>query len=103
MRTIANKPGEEEVHARHILVDSEDQAKKIIDQLNKHGADFATLAKAKSKDPAAQNGGDLGFFKKADMVPEFADAAFALKPGEVTQTPVKTQFGWHVIKVDEHA
>ena len=97
---IANKPGEEEVHARHILVDSEDQAKKIIDQLNK-GADFATLAKANSKDPAAQNGGDLGFFKKADMVPEFADAAFALKPGQVTQTPVKTQFGWHVIKVDE--
>ncbi len=97
---IANKPGEEEVHARHILVDSEDAAKKIIDQLNK-GADFATLAKANSKDPAAQNGGDLGFFKKADMVPEFADAAFALKPGQVTQTPVKTQFGWHVIKLDE--
>ena len=97
---IANKPGEEEVHARHILVETEDQAKKIIDQLNK-GADFATLAKANSKDPAAQNGGDLGFFKKADMVPEFADAAFALKPGQFTQTPVKTQFGWHVIKVDE--
>ena len=97
---IANKPGEEEVHARHILVETEDQAKKIIDQLN-HGADFATLAKANSKDPAAQNGGDLGFFKKGDMVPEFADVAFALKPGQISQTPVKTQFGWHVIKVDE--
>ena len=96
----ANKPGEEEVHARHILVDTEEQAKKIIDQLNKKG-DFAALAKENSKDPAAQNGGDLGFFKKADMVPEFAAAAFALKPGQYTQTPVKTQFGWHVIKVDE--
>ena len=97
---VANKPGEEEVHARHILVDNEDQAKKIIDQLN-HGGDFAALAKANSKDPAAQNGGDLGFFKKGDMVPEFADVAFALKPGQISQTPVKTQFGWHVIKVDE--
>ena len=97
----ANKPGEDEVHARHILVDNEEQAKKIIAELKK-GGDFAALAKANSKDPAAENGGDLGFFKKADMVPEFAAAAFALKPGEVTQTPVKTQFGWHVIKVDEH-
>ena len=96
----ANKPGEEEVHARHILVDSEDKAKAIIAQLNK-GGDFAALAKENSKDPAAQNGGDLGFFKRTDMVPEFAAAAFALKAGQWTQTPVKTQFGWHVIKVDE--
>ena len=98
---VANKAGEEEVHARHILVNSEDEAKKIIEQLN-HGADFAALAKKDSKDPAAQNGGDLGFFKKADMVPEFATVAFALQPGQITQTPVHTQFGWHVIKVDEH-
>ena len=96
----ANKTGEEEVHARHILVDSEDQAKKIIAQLN-GGGDFAALAKENSKDPAAQNGGDLGFFKKTDMVPEFAAAAFGLKAGQWTQVPVKTQFGWHVIKVDE--
>ena len=95
---FANKAGEQEVHAQHILVDNEDQAKKIIDQLN-HGGDFAALAKANSKDPAAQNGGDLGYFKKADMVPEFANAAFALKAGQITQTPVHTQFGWHVIKV----
>ncbi len=94
---MANKPGEEEVHAAHILVDSEDAAKKIITQLD-GGADFATLAKQQSKDPAAQNGGDLGWFKKGDMVPEFADAAFALKPGDYTRVPVKTQFGWHVIK-----
>ncbi len=100
--TIAKAPAEEEVHALHILVPTEAEAKAIIDKLS-HGADFAALAKTESKDPAAQNGGDLGFFKKADMVPEFADAAFALKPGEYTHTPIKTQFGWHIIKViDRH-
>jgi peptidyl-prolyl cis-trans isomerase C len=98
--TIAKKPGEEEVHARHILVADEATAKKIIDQLN-HGGDFVELAKKNSTDPAAKQGGDLGFFKKADMVPEFANAAFALQPGQVTQTPVHTQFGWHIIKVEE--
>jgi len=97
---IAGKPGEEEVHAKHILVDSEQQAKDIIAQLNK-GADFAALAKKYSKDPGAADGGDLGFFKKDEMVPAFADAAFALKPGQFTQTPVHTQFGWHVILVVE--
>ena len=99
--TYKGKPGPEEVHARHILVDSEDQAKKIIVQL-KAGADFAKLAAQYSTEPGAKDrGGDLGFFKQTDMVPEFADAAFKLKPGEFTQTPVKTQFGWHVIKVEE--
>jgi peptidyl-prolyl cis-trans isomerase C len=97
---IAGKPAEEEVHAKHILVDTEDQAKDIIAQLNK-GADFATLAKKYSKDQGAADGGDLGFFKKDEMVPAFADAAFALKPGQFTQTPVHTQFGWHVILVVE--
>ncbi len=96
----ANKPGEEEVHARHILVPTEDEAKKVIAQLDK-GADFAALAKQESKDPGAQNGGDLGFFKKGDMVPEFATAAFGLKPGQYTETPVKTQFGYHIIKTEE--
>lgn len=100
-KQIAGKPGEEEVHAKHILVDNEDQAKKIIADL-KSGADFATLAKQYSKDPsAAQQGGDLGFFKKDEMVPEFATAAFALQPGQVSQTPVHSQFGWHVILVVE--
>ena len=100
-KEIAGKPGEEEVHARHILVDNEDQAKKIIAEL-KGGADFAALAKQYSKDPSgAQQGGDLGFFKKDEMVPEFADAAFALQPGQVSPTPVHTQFGWHVILVVE--
>jgi peptidyl-prolyl cis-trans isomerase C len=97
--TIANKPGEEEVHARHILVSSEDEAKKIIADLDK-GADFATEAKAHSTDPGAANGGDLGFFKKGDMLPEFSAVAFALKPGEISQTPVHTRYGWHVIKVE---
>jgi peptidyl-prolyl cis-trans isomerase C len=94
-------PQNEEVHARHILVGSEQEAKDIIDQLKK-GADFATLAKDKTTDPSGKsNGGDLGYFTKQDMVPEFATAAFALKPGEFTQTPVHTQFGWHVIKVED--
>jgi peptidyl-prolyl cis-trans isomerase C len=98
----ANKPGDAEVHARHILVGDEATAKKVIAELKK-GGDFAALSKQYSKDPgAAQQGGDLGFFKKTDMVPEFADAAFALKDNDVTPTPVKTQFGWHVIQTLEH-
>ena len=98
----AGKPGETEVHARHILVADEATAKKIIADLKK-GGDFAALSKQYSKDPgAAQQGGDLGFFKKTDMVPEFADAAFALKDNDVTPVPVKTQFGWHVIQTLEH-
>jgi peptidyl-prolyl cis-trans isomerase C len=100
-KDLAAKPGEEEVHAKHILVDSEAEAKKIIGEL-KAGADFATLAKQYSKDPGgAQQGGDLGFFKKDEMVSEFAAAAFALQPGQVSQDPVHSQFGWHVIQVVE--
>jgi peptidyl-prolyl cis-trans isomerase C len=91
--------GEQEVHARHILVETEDQAKKIEDELKK-GADFAELAKKESKDPGASDGGDLGFFTKDQMVPEFSAVAFALEPGKISD-PVKTQFGWHVIKVEE--
>jgi peptidyl-prolyl cis-trans isomerase C len=98
---VAGKPGEEEVHAKHILVESEAEAKKIIADI-KGGADFAALAKQYSKDPSgAQQGGDLGFFKKDEMVPDFATAAFALQPGQVSQTPVHSQFGWHVIQVVE--
>ena len=98
-REIAGKPGEEEVHARHILVGSEADAKAVIAELKK-GGDFAAIAKARSTDKASGDG-DLGFFKKGDMVPEFATAAFALKPGQVTEAPVKTQFGWHVIRLEE--
>lgn len=99
IRDYANKPGEEEANAAHILVADEDKAKSIIKQLDA-GADFKTLATENSTDPSAKgNGGDLGFFKKADMLPEFSDAAFALKPGDITQTPVHTRFGWHVIRL----
>jgi peptidyl-prolyl cis-trans isomerase C len=99
---FANKPGETEVHARHILVPDEATAKKIIVDLKK-GGDFAALSKQYSKDPGASaQGGDLGFFKKSDMVPAFADAAFALKDNEITPVPVKTQFGWHVIQTLAH-
>ena len=91
--------GEQEVHARHILVETEDEAKAIEDELKK-GADFAELAKKKSKDPGASDGGDLGFFTKDQMVPEFSNVAFALEPGKISD-PVKSQFGWHIIKVEE--
>ena len=91
--------GEQEVHARHILVETEDEAKAIVAELKK-GADFAELAKKKSKDPGASDGGDLGFFTKDQMVPEFSAAAFALEPGKISD-PVKSQFGWHIIKVEE--
>jgi peptidyl-prolyl cis-trans isomerase C len=91
---------EEEVHARHILVDNEGEAKKIAARL-KAGEDFAKVAAETSKDPGSKaEGGDLGWFTKERMVPDFATAAFALKPGQVSD-PVKTQFGWHVIKVEE--
>ena len=90
---------EEEVHARHILIPTEDEAKAILAQL-KGGADFATLAKEKSKDPGAAEGGDLGYFTKEQMVPEFAEVAFKLGKGELSD-PVKTQFGWHIIKVED--
>ena len=91
--------GEQEVHARHILVETEDEAKAIEAELKK-GADFAELAKKKSKDPGAADGGDLGFFTKDQMVPEFSNVAFSLEPGKISD-PVKSQFGWHIIKVEE--
>ena len=96
---IKQVKNEEEVHARHILVPTEDEAKAIVAQL-KGGADFATLAKEKSKDSGAAEGGDLGYFTKDQMVPEFADVAFKLDKGQISD-PVKTQFGWHVIKVED--
>jgi len=96
---IKQVKNEEEVHARHILVPTEDEAKAILAQL-KGGADFATLAKEKSKDPGAADGGDLGYFTKEQMVPEFAEVAFKLDKGQLSD-PVKTQFGWHIIKVED--
>ena len=89
-----------EVRARHILVATEAQALEIIVDL-KAGGDFATLAEERSIGPSKSKGGDLGYFGKADMVPAFADAAFALTAGDITDTPVQTQFGWHVIRVED--
>src|SRR5262249_25594654 len=91
--------GEQEVHARHILVESEDEAKTVKADLDK-GAELAERAKKKPKDPGASDGGDLGFFTKDQMVPEFSAVAFSLDPGKVSD-PVKSQFGWHIIKVEE--
>lgn len=87
----------EEVKARQILVKTKAEAEKIIAELNK-GAKFETLAKKDSIDPGAKNGGELGWFTKGEMVKPFSDAAFALKPGTYTKTPVQSQFGWHVIE-----
>jgi peptidyl-prolyl cis-trans isomerase C len=92
----AKKP-EVEIHARHILVPTEAEAKAALDRVKK-GEDFAKVADEVSKDPGSQ-GGDLGWFTKDKMVPEFADAAFKLEPGQISD-PVKSEFGWHVIKVE---
>jgi peptidyl-prolyl cis-trans isomerase C len=94
------KPATEEARARHILVSTEEEAKELIAQLNK-GADFSTLAKDRSKDPDRQNGGDLGFFRRDQVWPEFADVAFSLQPGQISQTPIQNEFGWHIVKVEE--
>ncbi len=98
---LKSMPAEDEVHARHILVATEQEAKDLIAELKK-GTPFDKLAKEKSTDKASgAEGGDLGWFKRTDMVKEFSDAAFALKKGETSQTPVKTQFGYHLIKVED--
>ncbi|AWI33590.1 peptidylprolyl isomerase [Helicobacter apodemus] len=93
------------IKARHILVSSEEDAKRIISDLKKSGTNvlskFEELAKIKSKDGSAQNGGDLGWFDKNQFIPEFSEAAFKLKKGSYTQTPVKSQFGYHIIYVDD--
>ena len=99
-KQVAAIPDEDEVHARHILVSTEEDAKAIKAELDA-GADFIELAKAKSIEPnAAQSGGDLGYFKRAVMVKPFADAAFAMEVGAVSD-PIQTQFGWHIIKVED--
>jgi peptidyl-prolyl cis-trans isomerase C len=96
---LARIEPEQEIRARHILVKTEDEAKAISKELES-GADFVELAKKKSIGPSNVKGGDLGYFDKSQMVPAFAEAAFALKAGEVSK-PVKTRFGWHVIKVED--
>jgi peptidyl-prolyl cis-trans isomerase C len=97
---LKKNPPQPEIHARHILVPTKEEAEKAIEQINS-GKEFSAVATELSKGGSAQNGGDLGYFLKDDMVPEFAEAAFALQPGEVSKAPVETQFGWHVIKVED--
>ncbi|MFQ5763580.1 MAG: peptidylprolyl isomerase [Rhodospirillales bacterium] len=92
--------GNEQIQARHVLLETEAAAKEVIEALKK-GGDFSALAKERSTGPSAADGGDLGTFSKGQMVPAFEEAAFALKKGEYSQVPVKTQFGWHVIKVED--
>jgi peptidyl-prolyl cis-trans isomerase C len=97
---VAAAKGQEEVRARHILVAGEEEAKKLSEQLKK-GADFEKLAREKSTDKGSgANGGELGWFTRERMVPEFADAAFKLKKGDIS-APVKSEFGWHVIRVED--
>ena len=99
-KEVAALPKEEEVKAAHILVATEEEAKDVIKQLDA-GKDFAELAKEKSTDSNKDDGGDLGWFGKGRMVPEFEEAAFKLEKGAYTKEPVKSQFGFHVIKVED--
>ena len=94
-----NTPSQEEVWARHVLVSTEKEAREVMILL-RGGQPFEEVAKTHSKDPAASKGGDLGYFRAGDMVKPFSDAAFSMKPGEISTTPVKTEFGWHIIKVE---
>jgi len=97
---VSQMKPQEEVRARHILVESKDKAVEIFEKIA-HGAEFAAMAKEFSKDPGTKDeGGDLGFFTRGQMFPQFEEAAFKLKAGDVSQ-PIETQFGWHLIRVDE--
>jgi parvulin-like peptidyl-prolyl isomerase len=96
----------EQVHARHILVKTKEEAQKIIDELKKYKGEelkkkFIELAKTKSTGPSGKNGGDLGYFTKGQMVKPFEDAVFSMKKGEVSSKPVQTQFGYHVIYLED--
>ncbi|MBX6375221.1 MAG: peptidylprolyl isomerase, partial [Acetobacteraceae bacterium] len=84
-----------------ILLATEAEARAALAEARRPGADFAEVARRRSTGPGAREGGDLGFFKRGDMVPEFAEAAFALQAGQISEAPVRTAFGWHVIKVEE--
>ena len=100
-KEIAAQPAANEVHARHILVKTKEEAEAIIKKLEA-GEDFQKLANENTTDPSGKtSGGDLGYFGAGQMVPEFEKAAFALEPGAYTKEPVQTQFGWHIIKVED--
>tara|TARA_Y100001970_G_scaffold289291_1_gene419176 strand:- start:3479 stop:4330 length:852 start_codon:yes stop_codon:yes gene_type:complete len=95
---IADETSREEIKASHILLDTQNEAVEVIKMLN-NGDDFAEVAKNKSTGPSGPSGGDLGWFKRGQMVPPFENAAFSLGQNEISQNPIRTQFGWHVIKV----
>lgn len=97
---LTNNPAEDEVSARHILVETSEEAIAVIERLDA-GEDFAGLAAEVSVGPSGPNGGDLGFFTQAQMVAPFAEAAFTMEPGTYSAEPVQTQFGWHVILVED--
>ena len=99
-RFVADSDSREEISARHILVNSEEEALGLIDKL-KEGADFSELAKEFSTGPSGPKGGDLGYFGRGQMVPDFEAAAFNLEIGTFSSRPVRTQFGWHVIKLED--
>ena len=90
-----------EFNARHILVKTEEEAKKVIEEVSADGADFAAIAKEKSTGPSGSNGGSLGWFKAQTMVPAFSNAVKEMQKGDVSKEPVKTQFGYHVIKLED--
>ena len=98
---VKKLPEAEERRARHILLDTKEKAIAAIEKLGKGNETFEDLAKSLSQGPTASKGGDLGYFAKDEMVPEFANAAFSMGKGEFSKTPVKSQFGWHVIKVED--
>src|SRR5262245_3057121 len=99
-KQMGSQKSDEEVRARHILVDSKDKAREVYEKLA-HGSDFAQLAKEHSKDPGSKDqGGELGFFGRGQMVPQFEEAAFRLKKGEVSE-PFESQFGWHIVRLDD--
>ena len=93
-------PSEKRVRASHILVKTRDEAVQIIRDIGS-GQKFEDLAAKRSLDPSGRQGGDLGFFSKEQMVPSFADASFTMKKGEISRAPVQTEFGWHIIRVDD--
>ena len=97
---IADETSREEIKASHILLDTQNEAVEVIKMLN-NGDNFAEVAKNKSTGPSGPSGGDLGWFKRGQMVPPFENAAFSLGKNEISQKPIRTQFGWHVIKVFE--
>ena len=99
-KQVAETPPTNEIRARHIIVETKEEAEAIIKELDA-GGDFEAIAKEKSKDGAAAQGGDLGYFTEGRMVPEFEKAAFAMNVGDHSKEPVQTQFGWHVIKVED--